>query len=92
MVITTIRAEVDEAVHDETEVVLRGIGITLPEAVAMMMHHIATEKSLPFPLDCPHCPIIPGETTLAAMAEAEQGDLRSFESVAELMDWLDADD
>ena len=76
----------------EAEDVLRDIGVTLPDAIAMMMHRIVAEKALPFPIDCPYCPIIPNETTIAAMLEAERGELVSFDSMAEFMEWLDADD
>ena len=90
--VTVIRTEIDEATRHETEAVLRDIGITLPDAVAMMMRRIATEKRLPFALDTNQCHIIPNETTLLAMAEAEQSDLPAFDSVSELIDWLNADD
>ena len=76
----------------EAEDVLRDIGVTLPDAIAMMMHRIVAEKALPFPTDCPYCPIIPNETTIAALAAAERGELVSFDSMAEFMEWLDADD
>ena len=92
--VTTIQTEVDDATRLEIETVLQTLGVTLPDAIAMLMRHIATEKSLPFPMesDCPYCPITPSPETLAAIAEAEQGNLRSFESVAEFLDWLDEDD
>ena len=76
----------------ESEAVLRDIGITLPEAVAMMMHRTVAEKTLPFLIDCPYCPITPNETTIAAMLAAERGELVSFDSMEEFMEWLDADD
>ena len=76
----------------ESEDVLRDIGITLPDAIAMMMHRIVAEKALPFPIECPYCPITPNETTIAAMLEAERGDLVSFDSMEEFMEWLNADD
>lgn len=36
--------------------------------------------------------IVPNETTIAAMKEAQDGDLQSFNSVQEVMDHLDSDD
>ena len=92
--VTTIQTEIDDATRLETESILQGIGVTLPEAVAMLMRHIVAEKSLPFPADsdCPYCPIIPGPTTLAAIAEAERGGLPEFNSIEELMADLDAED
>ena len=76
----------------ESEVVLRDIGITLPEAIAMMMRRIVAEKALPFPIECPYCPITPNETTIAAMLAAEQEEPISFDSIEEFMEWLNADD
>ena len=76
----------------ESEAVLRDIGITLPEAIAMMMRRIVAEKALPFPIECPYCPITPNETTIAAMLAAEQEEPISFDSIEEFMEWLNADD
>ena len=95
--VITIQTDIDEAARQQTEAVLSDLGVTLPEAVAMLMRHIAAEKSLPFPTDlddsdCPLCPITPGPRTLAAMAEAERGGLPSFDSVEELMADLYADE
>ena len=98
--VITIQTDIDEAARQETEAILSDLGVTLPEAVAMLMRHIAAEKSLPFPtdtdadadFDCPLCPITPGPRTLAAIAEAERGGLPSFDTIADLMAWLDEDD
>ena len=96
--VTTIQTEIDDATRLETETVLQDLGITLSDAIAMLMRHIAAEKSLPFPtdadadFDCPLCPITPGPRTLAAIAEAERGGLPSFDTIEDLMAWLDEDD
>ena len=92
--VTTIQTDIDDATRLETEAVLSDLGVTLPEAVAMLMRHIAAEKTLPFPVDsdCPYCPITPSPETLAAIAEAERGGLKSFDSIEEFMADLDADD
>lgn len=90
--VTTVRTEINDAIRVEAEGILQGLGLTLPDAVAMLMRYIVAEKSLPFESDCPYCPIIPGPATLAAMAEAERGGLLSFNSVEDLMADLDADD
>ena len=92
--VVAIQTDIDEASRLETETVLADIGVTLPEAVAMLMRHIIAEKSLPFPTssDCPYCPAIPSPAMLEAIAEAERGGLPTFNSVAELMADLYADD
>ena len=89
---TTIQTEINDAIRIEAEEILQGLGLTLPDAVAMLMRHIVAENGLPFESDCPHCPIIPGPATLTAMAEAERGGLPEFNSIEELMADLDADD
>jgi len=48
-------------------------------AVRIMLTRVAREKALPFE------PLIPNETTIAAMREARAGNLKSFDSVAALM-------
>ena len=90
--IEDLMADLNAGECDATEAVLRDIGVTLPDAIAMMMHRIVAEKALPFPTDCPYCPIIPNETTIAAMLEAERGELVSFETIEDLMADLNADD
>lgn len=35
--------------------------------------------------NCPLCPIIPNEETIAAMEAAERGELKSFDTIEQLM-------
>ncbi|MBU1568081.1 MAG: type II toxin-antitoxin system RelB/DinJ family antitoxin [Proteobacteria bacterium] len=83
---TLVQARIDGAVKKEAATVLAAIGLTISDAVRLMLTKIAQEKALPFDL------LIPNETTIEAMKEARKGGLPKVKSVAALMDNLHADD
>ena len=56
-------------VKDEAATVLAAIGLTVSDAVRLMLTRIAQEKALPFD------PLVPNETTIAAMRAARAGEL-----------------
>ena len=70
----------------EASLVLASMGLSVSDAVRLLLVRVAAEKALPFE------PLIPNETTLAAMREARAGRLQSAKNVDELMDALNADD
>ena len=81
-----VQARIDGAVKDEAAAVLAAVGLTVSDAVRLMLTRVAREKVLPFE------PLIPNAETIAAMKEARRGGLASFKSVDALMADLDADD
>ena len=81
-----VQARIDGAVKDEAAVVLAAIGLTVSDAVRLMLTRVAREKALPFE------PLTPNATTIAAMKEAREGKGKRFATVADLMADLDADD
>lgn len=81
-----VQARIDGAIKDEAAAVLAGMGLTISDAVRLMLTRIAHEKALPF------APMVPNETTIAAMREARRGGLRGFGSIDDLMADLRADD
>jgi len=81
-----VQARIDPEVKKEASVVLASMGLSVSDAVRLMLVRVAAEKALPFD------PLIPNETTLAAMREARAGGLPSVGSVGELMDALNAED
>jgi DNA-damage-inducible protein J len=81
-----VRACIDEHIKKEASAVLAEMGLTVSDAFRIMLTLIAREKALPFE------PLIPNETTIAAMREARAGNLKSFDSVAALMADLHAED
>jgi DNA-damage-inducible protein J len=81
-----VQARIDPEVKKEASLVLASMGLSVSDAVRLLLVRVAAEKALPFE------PLIPNETTLAAMREARAGRLESAKNVDELMDALNADD
>ena len=81
-----VQARVDETVKQEASVVLATMGLTVSDAVRMLLTRVAREKALPFE------PLVPNAETIAAMKEARRGKLATFKSVEALMTDLNADD
>ncbi|ATE60091.1 type II toxin-antitoxin system RelB/DinJ family antitoxin [Thauera sinica] len=81
-----VRARIDERIKEEASVVLAAMGLTVSDAFRIMLTRIAREKALPFE------PLVPNETTIAAMREARAGGLKRFDSVEALMADLHAKD
>jgi DNA-damage-inducible protein J len=81
-----VRARVDEHIKEEASAVLAAMGLTLSDAFRILLARVAHEKVLPFE------PLVPNAETIAAMKEARRGKLPSFDTVAELIQDLDAPD
>lgn len=81
-----VRARIDENIKEEAAAVLAAMGLTVSDAFRIMLTRVANEKQLPFE------PLVPNAKTIAAMKEAREGKLKSFNSVQDLMADLDADD
>ena len=62
------------------------MGLTISDAVRLLLTRVAREHALPFD------PLIPNAETIEAMKEARRGQLRSFDTVDDLMADLDAED
>ena len=83
---SVVRARIDGRIKDEASVVLAAMGLSVSDALRMMLTRVANEKTLPFE------PLVPNAETIAAMREARNGKLRKFDSIDELMTNLNADD
>lgn len=81
-----VQARIDGEIKAEAAAVLAAMGLTVSDAVRLLLSRVAREKALPFE------PLVPNETTVAAMKEAREGKGRRFASVDELMTDLNADD
>ena len=81
-----VRARIDEHIKEEASNVLAAMGLTVSDALRMMLTRIAHEKALPFE------PWVPNETTIAAMREARTAKLKRFDGVDSLMANLHASD
>jgi len=83
---TVVRARIDEHIKEEASIVLATMGLTVSDAFRIMLTRVAHEKALPFE------PLIPNETTIAAMREAREGKGVKFATIDDLMTDLNADD
>lgn len=83
---TVVRARIDGRVKSEAEAVLATIGLTVSDAIRLMMMRIASEKRLPFE------PLVPNRETIEAMKAARRGELVSVGSIDNLFSDLNADD
>lgn len=81
-----VRARIDEGIKTEAMDVLSHVGLTMSDAIRLMMVKIAKEKCLPF------APFEPNAETIEAMKEAREGKLQSFDNIDDLMADLNADD
>ena len=81
-----VQTRIDGKVKEEAAAVLSSMGLTVSDAVRLMLTRVAHDKALPFE------PLIPNEETVAAMREARAGGLKKHGSVDALMAELIADD
>ncbi len=81
-----VRARIDEHIKEEASVVLAAMGLTVSDAFRILLTRVARDKALPFE------PLTPNDTTIAAMREARDGNLKRFARVEDLMADLNEDD
>jgi DNA-damage-inducible protein J len=81
-----VQTRINGAVKEEAAAVLAAMGLTVSDAVRLLLTRIAREHALPFD------PLIPNAKTVKAMKAARKGKLASFKSVSALMADLNADD
>ena len=83
---TVVRARIDGQVKEKATKVLAEMGLSVSDAIRLLLVRVATEKALPFEIK------VPNAETREAMAELERGAGRSYDSVADLMADLNAED
>ncbi|MFZ0205801.1 MAG: type II toxin-antitoxin system RelB/DinJ family antitoxin [Roseiarcus sp.] len=81
-----VRTRVDGEIKKEAAAVLAAMGLTVSDAVRLLLTRIAREHALPFD------PFVPNATTIAAMREAQTETLPRATSIADLKAALLADD
>ena len=81
-----VQTRINKAIKEEAAAVLEAMGLTVSDAVRLLLTKIAREHALPFD------PLIPNQTTIKAMKEARAGKLSRANSIAELKKSLNADD
>ncbi|MCM2504637.1 type II toxin-antitoxin system RelB/DinJ family antitoxin [Aureimonas altamirensis] len=66
-----VQTRIDGDVKDEATAVLAAMGLTVSDAVRLMLTRVAREKALPFE------PLVPNDETIAAMREAREAKLEA---------------
>ncbi|MBZ9649910.1 type II toxin-antitoxin system RelB/DinJ family antitoxin [Sphingobium sp. 3R8] len=81
-----VRARIDSDLKKEASAVLAGMGLSVSDAIRLMLVRVASDKNLPFDIR------VPNATTQAALRDASEGRVERFASVSDLMGALNADD
>jgi DNA-damage-inducible protein J len=80
---TVVRARIDAATKDQATEALAAMGLSVSDAIRLLLVRVAADKELPFPVK------VPNATTRKAMAELERGKGKRFASADELFKDLD---
>ena len=83
---TMVHVRVDQKVKAKAEKALTAMGLSVSDAVRVLLTRVAAEQALPFQVK------VPNSRTTAAVEEARRGGLRSSRNVAELVADLNAED
>ena len=83
---TYVRARIDADTKARAMNALSAMGLSISDAIRLLMRRVADEQRLPFAIK------VPNTTTRQAIEELEAGNGEKFNSVAEMMAVLDADD
>ena len=83
---TYVRARIDSQTKELASHALQAMGLSISDAIRMLMLRIADEQRLPFDVK------VPNKATLDAIAELESGNGKKLDSLEALMADLNADD
>ncbi|MDA8373249.1 MAG: type II toxin-antitoxin system RelB/DinJ family antitoxin [Actinomycetota bacterium] len=83
---TYVRARIDSVTKERAADALEEMGLSISDAIRLLMLRIADERRLPFEVK------VPNATTRKAIAELEAGKGKSFDSIEALMAEMNADD
>jgi DNA-damage-inducible protein J len=79
-----VQVRINRSIKEEASVVLASMGLTVSDALRLLLTKVAKEYKLPFE------PLIPNEQTIQAMKEARQDNLTTFTKIEDLMAGLNA--
>lgn len=83
---TYVRARIDTETKERATAALSAMGLSVSDAIRMLMLRVADEQRLPFEVK------VPNKDTVSAMQELKAGQGKRFDSVDDLMADLNADD
>lgn len=75
---TVVRARIDSETKERATATLEAMGLSVSDAIRLLMLRIADEKRLPFAVQ------VPNATTTKAMAELDAGKGKRFDNADEL--------
>jgi DNA-damage-inducible protein J len=81
-----VHVRIDKRIKMRAAKTLATMGLSVSDAVRVLLTRVAAEKALPFDVK------VPNVATAAAIREARTGKLPSFRKVSDLMTDLNADD
>ena len=81
-----VQARIDGKIKEEASTVLAAIGLTVSDAVRLMLTRVAQDHALPFD------PVTPNAKTIAAMKEYRKGKAKRYNNMAEVVEDLLAED
>lgn len=81
-----VHVRIDRRVKAQAARTLARMGLSVSDAVRVLLTRVAAEKALPFEVKAPN------SRTIAAMDEARRGGLASFREISDLSDDLNAED
>lgn len=81
-----VQTRIDGAIKAEASAVLAAMGLTVSDAVRLMLTRVAHDHALPFD------PLIPNASTIAAIKESRAGKLPRMNSIEALKQALHAGD
>ncbi len=80
-----VKTRIDSTVKEEAAAVLATMGLTVSDAVRLLLTRVAHDHALPFD------PLIPNAETVAAMLEARAGLVPSVAAVEQFKDAMNAE-
>ncbi len=83
---SVVRARIDTATKERAAAALADMGLSVSDAIRLLLVRVADERRLPFAVKAPNA------TTRKAMAELESGGGKSAKTVKGLMAALNEDD
>jgi DNA-damage-inducible protein J len=83
---TYVRARIDTDTKERASAALEAMGLSVSDAIRLLMVRVARERRLPFDVK------VPNATTRKAIAELESGQGKSFASIDALIADLRAED
>jgi DNA-damage-inducible protein J len=81
-----VHVRIDKRIKMKAAKTLASMGLSVSDAVRVLLTRVAVERALPFDVK------VPNAKTVAAIQEARSGKLPSFRNVPDLMADLNADD